>query len=137
MTSLLNTGEPEDREGTTNDVQKALECVTALVNGENVSEIREGFAILCRFMSDVGVAPSLLRSNDLGSPIAPSPALIDGSLLGSDIGTITIPPRASCIDQVRPLSEMEASMYWEELSKIWLSLVHQFLLGSMPELSVS
>lgn len=136
VTTLLNTGESEeDREGTTNDVQKALECAAALVNSEKVSEIREGYSILCRFMSNVGVASSLLRNNNLGSPIAPSPVLIDGSLLGSDVGSIAIPPRASSIEQVRPLSETEASIYWEELSKIWVSLVHQFLLGSMPELS--
>jgi hypothetical protein len=138
VTTLLNAGGPEeDREGATSDVQKALECVTALVNSDSVSEIREGYAILHRFMSYIGVSSSLLRSDDLGSPIAPSPALIDGSLLGSGVGYITIPPQASSIEQVRPLSEIEASMHWEELSKIWLSLVQQFLSGLMLELSVS
>jgi hypothetical protein len=138
VTTLLNAGEPEeDRESATNDVQKALECVTNLVNSDHVSEIREGYAILCRFMSSIGVAPSLFRSDSLGSPIVPSPALIDGSLLGSNVDSITIPPQASSIEQVRPLSEMEASMHWEELSKIWVSLVQHFLSGLMLELSVS
>ena len=140
VTALLNTGEPEeDREGATNDVQKALECATALVDSDNVSEIREGYAILCRFMSGIGIPPSSLRSDDLESPIiAPYPALIDGSLLGSSVGSIAILPRASSIEQqVRPLSETEASMHWEMLSKIWVSLVQQFLSGLMLELSVS
>ena len=139
VTTLLNTEESEeDREGATNDVQKALGCATALVNSDNVSEIREGYAILCRFMSGIGSPPSLLRSDDLGSPIiSPSPALIDGSLLGSSAGSIVILPQASSIEQVRPLSETEALMHWEMLSKIWLSLVQQFLSGLMLELSVS
>lgn len=138
VTTLLNAGEAEeDREGATNDMQKALECTTALVHSDDVSERTEGYAILCRFMSSIGVAPSLLRDDDLGSTIAPSPALIDGSLLGSSVGSITIPPRAPAIEQVRPLSEAEASVHWEELSKIWASLAQHFLSGSMLELSVS
>jgi hypothetical protein len=139
VTTLLNTGEPEeDREGATNDVQKALECATALVNSDDVSQITEGYDILCRFMSGIGIPPSLLRSDDLGSPIiAPSPVLIDGTLLGSSVGSIAILPQASSIEQVRPLSETEASMHWEMLSKIWVSLVQQFLSGLMLELSVS
>ena len=141
VTTLLSTGEPEeDREGATNDVQKALECATALVDSVDVSEIREGYAILCRFMSGIGIPSSSfsLRSDDLGIPIiAPSPALIDGSLLGSSVGSITILPQGSSIEQVRPLSETEASMHWEMLSKIWVSLVQQSLSGLMVELSVS
>ena len=139
VTALLNTGEPdEDRESATNDVQKALECATALVNSDNVSEITEGYEILCRFMSGIGIPPSLLRNDDLGSPIiAPSAALIDGSLLGSSVGSIAILPQSASIEQVRPLSETEASVHWEMLSKIWVSLVQQFLSDLMPELSVS
>ena len=138
VTTLLNTGEPEeDKEGATNDVQKALECATALVNSDNVSEIREGFAILCRFMSGIGIPPSELKSYDLGSPIiAPSPVLIDGSLLSSSVGSIAILPQASSIEQVRPLSDTEASMHWELLSKIWASLVQRSLSGLMLEFSV-
>ena len=139
VSTLLSTGEPEgDREDATDDVQKALECAAALVNSDDVSEIREGYAILCRFMSGIGVLPSSFRSDDLGSPIiVPSTALVDGSLLGSSVGSIAIPPQASSIEQVRPLSETEASMHWEMLSKIWVSLVQQFLSGLMLELSVS
>lgn len=137
VATLLNSGSPEqDREGATTDVQKAIECTTALVNSHDVTEITEGYAILCRFMSSIGVAPSVLRSNSLGNSIAPS-MLIDGTLLGSKAGSMAIPLQSSPIEQVRPLSEMEASMHWEELSKIWVSLVQQFLLGSMLELSVS
>jgi hypothetical protein len=139
VTALLNTGEPEeDREDAANDVQKALECAAALVNSDNVSEITEGYDILCRFMSGIGIPPSSLRSEDLGSPIiAPSPALIDGSLLGSSVCSIAILPQASSIEQVRPLSETEASVHWEMLSKIWVSLVQQFLSELMPGLLVS
>ena len=139
VTTLLNTGKPEeDRESAANDVQKALECTTALVNSDNVSEIREGYDILCRFMSGIGIPPSLLRNDDLGSPIiAPSPALIDGSLLGSSVDSIDILPQVSSIEQIRPLSETEASMHWEMLSKIWVSLVQQFLSGLKFEHSVS
>jgi hypothetical protein len=139
VTTLLNTGESEeDGENATNGVQKALECATALVNSDNVSEIREGYDILCRFMSGIGIPPSSLKSDDIGSPtISPSPALIDGSLLSSNVGSITILPQASSIEQVRPLSETEASMHWEILSKIWVSLVQQCLSGLMLELSVS
>ena len=133
--TLLNT--EEDREDGTNDVQKALECTATLVDSDDVSERTEGYAILCRFMSGIGAPPSLLRSDELGSSIAPSPVLIDGSLLGSNVGSITIPSQASPIEQVRPLSETEASIYWEELSKIWVSLVEHFLSGSMLQLSVS
>ena len=138
VTTLLNTGDSEqDREGAANDIEKALECASALVNGDNVSEIREGYDILCRFMSGIGISPSLLRS-DLGSPIiAPSPALIDGSLLGSSLGSVPILPQASSIEQVRSLSETEVSMHWEILSKIWVSLAQKSLSGLMLELSVS
>ena len=138
VTTLLNVGElEEDREGATNSVQKALECAAVLVNSNDVSQIREGYAILSRFMSSIGVTPSLLRNDYLGDPIAPSPALIDGSVLNSSMGSISIPHQASSIEQVRPLSETETSIHWEELSKIWLSLVQQFFSGLMPELSVS
>lgn len=138
IATLLNARNPEEaREGAINDVQKALECTIALVNSDNASEITEGYAILCRFMSSIGVARCLLKGDDLGSLTAPSPALIDGSLLGSSVGSIAIPPQVSPIDQVRPLSETEASAHWEELSKIWISLVQQFLSGSMLEISVS
>ena len=139
VTTLLNTGDSEeDREGATNDVQKALECATVLVNSDDVSEIREGYAILCRFMSGIGIPLSSLRNDDLGSPIiAPSLALIDGSLLGSSVGSIAVLFQASSIEQVRPLSETEASMNWEMLSKIWVSLAQKYLSGLMLELSVS
>ena len=139
VTTLLNTGEPEeDREGAASDVQKALECATTLVNSDDVSEISEGYAILCRFMSGIGIPSSSLRKDDLGSPIiTPSPALIDGSLLASSVGSIAILLQASSIEQVRPLSETEASMHWEMLSKIWVSLVQKYLSGLILELSVS
>ena len=139
VTTLLNTADPEeDRESAANNAQKALECAFALVNSDNVSEIREGYDILCRFMSGIGIPPSSLRRDDLGSLIiAPSPALIDGSLLGSSVGSTAILLQVSPIEQVRPLSETEASMHWEMLSKIWVSLVQKYLLGLMVELSVS
>ena len=138
VTTLLNTRETEeDSEGVADDVQKALECASALVNSDDVSEMREGYDILCRFMSGIGIPPSLLKRDDLGNPIiAPSPALIDGSLLGSR-GSIPILPQTSSIEQVRPLSETETTMHWEMLSTIWLSLVQKYLSGLMLELSVS
>jgi hypothetical protein len=139
VTTLLYTGDiEEDREGGANDVQKALECASALVNSDNVSEIKEGYDILCRFMSGIGTPPSSHRKDDLGSPIiAPSPALIDGSLLGSSVGSIPILLQASSIEQVRPLSETEVTTHWEMLSKIWVSFVQKCLSGLMLELSVS
>ena len=138
VTTLLNTGEPEDREGVANDVQKALECASALVKSDNVSEMREGYDILCRFMSGIGIPPSSLGRDDLGSPIiGPSPALIDGSLLSSSMGSIPILPQTSSIEQVRRLSETEATMHWEMLSNIWVSLVQKYLSGLLLELSVS
>ena len=138
VTTLLNAGEPgEEREGATNDVQKALDCTTVLVNSDDVSERKEGYAILCRFMGSIGVAPSLVGNDDLRNPIAPFSALIDGSLLGSSVDSTTIPSQVSSIEQLRPLSETEVSAHWEELSKIWVALVEQFLSGSMLELSVS
>ena len=89
VTILLNTGDPdseEDRGGTVNDIQKALECAFSLVNSDNVSEIRGGNDILFRFISGIGIPPSSLRKDDLGGAIiAPSSALIDGSLLGSSV----------------------------------------------------
>jgi hypothetical protein len=136
MTSL-NTGDSdEDREFVANDVQKALECASVLVNSDNISVIKEGHDILCRFMSRIGISSSSLRSDNLGSPIiAPSfsfSCFIDGSLLGSSVGSIIILPQAS-IEQVKLLSETEASMHW----KICVSLVQNYLSGLMLELSVS
>jgi hypothetical protein len=52
------------------------------------------------------------------------------------MGSIIILPQAS-IEQVRPISETEASMHWEILSKIRVFLVKIYLSGLMLELSVS
>jgi hypothetical protein len=52
------------------------------------------------------------------------------------MGSIIILPQAS-IEQVRPVSETEASMHWEILSKIRVFLVKIYLSGLMLELSVS
>ncbi len=120
----------------TSDVKKAVEILEEMLIGEDEGVKRDVVLLLERLLSGIG-GQSQEKTEWKDVTVGFASGLVEGSLIGKTLRELTIQPAKIPFEGIRPLSEAEASAFWDRLSAIWVLIVQDFLVKTNDDMPVS